>query len=48
MIEETGMTNCNTVTAPGIADYNATIEDEVLLDHEQHKRCRITVVNFNG
>ena len=34
------MTNCNTVTAPGIAHYKPTIEDEALLDHEQHKRCR--------
>ena len=41
MIEETGMTtNCNTVTTPGIARYKPTIEDEALLDHEQHKRYR--------
>ena len=39
MIEEFGMTNCNTVTAPGIAHYKPTIEDEAL-DHEQHKRYR--------
>ena len=38
MIEESGMTNRNTVTAPGIAHYKSTIEDEALLDHEQHKR----------
>ena len=43
MIEETGMTNCNTVTAPGIAHYKPTIEDEALLDHEQHKRRRRVV-----
>ena len=36
MIEESGMTNCNTVTTPGIAHYKPTIEDEALLDHEQH------------
>ena len=40
MIEESGMTNCNTVTAPGIAHYKPTIEDEALLDHEQHRRYR--------
>ena len=40
MTEESGMTNCNTVTAPGIAHYNPTIEDEALLDHKQHKRYR--------
>ena len=34
------MTSCNTVTAPGIAHYKPTIEDEALLDHEQHKRYR--------
>ena len=34
------MTNCNTVTTPGIAHYKPTIEDEALLDHEQHKRYR--------
>ena len=28
MIEESGMTNCNTVTTPGIAHYRPTIEDE--------------------
>ena len=40
MIEETGMTNCNTATAPGMAHYKPTIEDEALLNHEQHKRYR--------
>ena len=40
MIEESGMTNFNTVTAPGIAHYKPTVEDEALLDHEQHKRYR--------
>ena len=29
MVKETGMTDCNTVTAPGI---------KALLDHEQHER----------
>ena len=41
--EETGMNNCNTVTAPEIARRKPTIEDEALLDHEQHKRCRRVV-----
>ena len=40
MTEETGMTNCNTVTTPGIARYKPRIEDEALLDREQHRRCR--------
>ena len=49
MIQETGTINCNTVTTPGIAQYKPTIEDEALLDHEQHKRYRrIVGVNFNG
>ena len=34
------MTNCNTVTTPGIAHYKPTIGDEALLENEQHKRCR--------
>ena len=34
------MTNCNTLTALGFAHYKPTIEDEALLDHEQHKRYR--------
>ena len=34
------MTNCNAVTTPGIAHSTPTIEDEALLDHEQHKRYR--------
>ena len=37
------MTNCNTATAPGIARYKLTIEDEALLDRKQHKRYRRTV-----
>ena len=40
MIEETGMTNCIAVTAPGIAFYKPRIEYEALLDREQHKRYR--------
>ena len=40
MIEESGMNNCNSVNTPGIAHYKPTIEDEALLDHEQHKRYR--------
>ena len=40
MIEETGKTSCNMVTTPGFAHYKPTIEDEALLDHEQHKRYR--------
>ena len=32
-----------TVTAPGIAHYKPTIEDEALLNHEQHKRYRRVV-----
>ena len=40
MIEEPGMTNCNTVATPGIARYKPTLEDEALRDHEQHKRYR--------
>ena len=47
-MEETGMTNCNMVTAPGIARYKPTMEEEALLDHEQHKRCRKMLVNFSG
>ena len=35
-IEETGMTNCNPVATPGLARYEPTLEDEALLDHEQH------------
>ena len=34
------MNNCNSVNTPGIAHYKPTIEDEALLDHEQHKRYR--------
>ena len=34
------MKNCNSVNTPGIAHYKPTIEDEALLDHEQHKRYR--------
>ena len=44
MLEETGMTNCNSVNTPGIAHYKPTLEDEALLDHVQHKRYR----RFNG
>ena len=40
MIEESGTNNCNPVSTPGIAHYKPTIEDEALLDHEQHKRYR--------
>ena len=40
MIEESGTNNCNSVNTPGIAHYKPTIEDEALLDHEQHKRYR--------
>ena len=38
MTEETGMTNCNRVTVPGIAHYKPTTEDEARLGHEQRKR----------
>ena len=40
MIEESGMNNCNSVNTPGIAHYKPAIEDEALLNHEQHKRYR--------
>ena len=43
MIKETSMNNCNAVATPGIAHYKPTLEDEALLDHEQHKRYRRTV-----
>ena len=41
--EPSGMNNCNSANAPGIAHYKPTIEDEALLDHEQHKRYRSIV-----
>ena len=34
------MNNCNAEAAPGIAHYKPTLEDEALLDLEQHKRRR--------
>ena len=42
MIEQTGMTNCNTVTAPGIAHYKP------YLPTNNTKYTEGSLVNFNG